>query len=101
MKKYDKMHMELSKEYNECLATGRYEESVLLLERMIQIAEEEGRTNDKKRLEEVRDSIVEYIKKTKMYNINSGNNNGNARKLTQEPQQLAKDVQKRSLVSCG
>lgn len=92
MKMYDKMHMELSREYNGCLANGRYEETVSLLEKMIQIAEEEGRPNDKKRLVEVRDSIVEYIEKMKMYNINCGNNNGNARKLTQEPQQLANDV---------
>lgn len=78
MKKYDKMHMELSREYNGCLAAGRYEESVSLLDKMIVIAEEENRPNDKKRLEEVRESIAEYVEKAKLYNRSCGNNKGNA-----------------------
>lgn len=78
MKKYDKIHIELSKEYNVCLAAGRYEESVSLLEKMILIAEEEGRPNDKKRLEEVRESIAEYAEKAKLYNRSCGINKGNA-----------------------
>lgn len=62
--KYNERHVELSKLYNRSLEEGRYEDSIVHLDEMIFIAEEENRPNDRARLLEVREGIQMYLSRS-------------------------------------
>jgi hypothetical protein len=90
--KYNERYIEISKKYNCSLEEGRYEDTISYLDEMIFIANEENRPKDMKKLKEIKKSIKAHVNNLQMYNEDAENNKSKARKLTQEPQQLANSV---------